>query len=110
MDFLLRSLAFLAGLALVLATCRSALSTFVVPRSVRSRLNRIVFGVVRRVFEIPIRFTRDFEGRDAIMAYYAPVALMLLVPVWYLLVSIGYTGVYWALGVDNWMAAFRLSG
>lgn len=110
MDVLLRSLAFLAGLVLVLGTCRSALSTFVVPRSVRSRLNRILFSLVRRIFEIPLIFIHGFDGRDALMAYYAPVALMLLVPVWYLLVAIGYTGIYWALGVDNWMEAFRLSG
>ena len=107
---LLRVLVFLIGLALILATCRSALSTFVVPRSVRSQLNRIVFSVVRRVFEVPLHFVHDYEDQDSIMAYYAPVALMLLVPTWYILVGIGYTGIYWALGVDDWMAAVRLSG
>jgi hypothetical protein len=110
MDFVLRPFMFLVGLSLVLGTFSSALSTFVLPRSVRSKLNRIVFSLVRRVFEIPLSFIHDFEGRDALMAYYAPIALMLLVPTWYLLVAIGYSCMYWALGVDGWMAAFRLSG
>ena len=44
------------------------------------------------------------------MAYYAPVGLMLLVPVWYTLISIGYSAMYWALGVPGWQAEFILSG
>ncbi len=110
MGFLLHPLVFVLGLTLVLGTFSSALSTFVLPRSVRSELNRFVFGLVRYVFEIPLHFIRSFEGRDALMAYYAPIALMLLVPTWYLLVALGYSGMYWALGVDDWLTAFRLSG
>ena len=110
MAFLLRLFVFLIGLAFVMGTFSSALSSFVVPRSVRSRLNRLVFSLLRRAFEIPLMFTHSLESRDSIMAYYAPVGLMLLVPTWYVMVAIGYAGMYWALGIDDWMAAFRLSG
>ena len=76
MDIFLRILVFLLGLIIVIETLFSALSTFVLPRAARSRLNRIVFGFLRRVFEIPLRFTATFAQRDAIMAYYAPIGLM----------------------------------
>ncbi|MEI6291353.1 MAG: hypothetical protein WCP19_13060 [Chloroflexota bacterium] len=92
------------------ATFFSAISTFVLPRAARSRLNHLVFDLMRKVFEIPLFFTSTFEQRDAIMAYYAPVGLMMLVPVWYILIAIGYTAMYWSLGVPGWLMDFRLSG
>jgi hypothetical protein len=110
MDILLRVLVFLSGLALVSATFFSALSTFVLPRAARSKLNRLVFGLLRRVFEIPLRCLSAFEQRDALMAYYAPVGLMLLVPTWYVLIALGYAGMYWSLGVPGWLLDLRLSG
>jgi hypothetical protein len=100
----------LSGLALVIATLFSALSTFVLPRAARSRLNRAVFGFLRRVFEIPLHFTSSFARRDAIMAYYAPIGLMLLVPAWYVLIAIGYAAMYRALGINDWFLDLRLSG
>ena len=108
-DFL-PSLVFLAGLAIVILTLFSALSTFVLPRAARSQLNRIVFGLLRRIFEFILRFAKTFEQRDAIMAYYAPIGVMLLLPVWYFLILLGYAAMYWALGVDQAFAALRLSG
>jgi len=107
---LLDVLVFLLGLSLVIGTCFSAISTFVLPRAARSQLNRVVFGVLRRVFEIPLHFAKSFEQRDAIMAYYAPLGLLLLVPSWYILVTVGYACLYWALGVPGWQMDFRMSG
>ncbi len=107
---LAQSLVFLAGLITVILTLFSALSTFVLPRGARSQLNRIVFGLLRRVFEFILRFTKTFEQRDAIMAYYAPIGLMLLLPAWYLLILLGYAAMYWALGVGDVFAVTRLSG
>lgn len=107
---LLQIFVFLLGLALAIGTFFSALSTFVLPRSARSRLNRIVFRSLRRVFNVILHFTRSYEQRDAIMAYYAPIGLMLLVPAWYTLIILGYSAMYWALGVPGWQADFHLSG
>jgi hypothetical protein len=106
----LRVAVFLLGMGVVVLTIFSALSTFVLPRSARSHLNRIVFGWLRRLFEFILKFTRAYQQRDAIMAYYAPIGLMLLVPTWYLLICLGYTAMYWSLGTGDWETAFRLSG
>ena len=103
-------LAFLVGLIIIILTLFSAISTFVLPRSSRSPLTRLVFRLLRGVFDLIRHFAKTFNRRDAIMAYYAPIGLMMLLPVWYLLISVGYAAIYWALGVGNFIDAFRLSG
>lgn len=94
----------------VILTLFSALSTFVLPRAARSRLNRLVFGTLRKIINVLLHFTSTYEQRDAIMAYYAPIGLMLLVPTWYLLIALGFSAMYWGLGAGDWLFDFRLSG
>lgn len=110
MNSVLHVIIFIAGVSIVIATLFSAISTFVLPRSARSQLNRLVFGLLRRLFEVVMRFTKTYEQRDAVMAYYAPIALMLLVPTWYVLISIGYACMYWGLGAGDFPFSFLLSG
>lgn len=105
-----QSFAFLAGLFTIVLTLFSAISTFVLPRGVRSQLNRVVFGTLRRVFEFILHFVKSYEQRDTIMAYYAPIGVLLLLPAWYLLIWIGYAAIYWAMRVGDVFAAMRLSG
>ena len=107
---MLNTIFFISGLVLVILTCFSAISTFVLPRANRSQLNRLVFGLLRRIIEIPLSFFKDFERRDAIMAYYSPIGLMLLVPAWYILIAIGYALMYFALGAGDFAFSLRLSG
>jgi len=102
--------AFVAGSVLVLLTLYSAVSTFVLPRSARSLITRVVFLLLRRVFDFLLRFAKSYRRRDALMAYYAPIGLMLLLPAWYVLIAVGYTGVYWALGAGDVVTSFELSG
>ncbi|MBT3315011.1 MAG: hypothetical protein HN390_10400 [Anaerolineae bacterium] len=110
MNTLLSIFIFTLGLALITSTLFSALSTFVLPRSARSWLNRIVFGNLRRVFEKIMRFTKRYERKEAIFAYFAPIGLLLLVPAWYILLTIGYAAIYWSLGAGDIFTSFRLSG
>jgi len=105
----IRLVLFLLSVGLVISTFFSALSTFVLPRAARSRLNQWVFGFLRRIFEVILHFVHDYPRRDAIMAYYAPVGLMLLLPTWYVLLALGYTGIYLAIGVGTWVDALLLS-
>jgi ABC-type multidrug transport system fused ATPase/permease subunit len=107
---ILNIFAFTAGLLVVVLTLFSALSTFVLPRAARSQLNRIVFGLNRHAFEFILRFASNFKQRDSIMAYYAPISIMLLVPTWYVLISFGFAAMFWALGVGDWLVAYKLSG
>ncbi len=110
MNTLIPLIVFFLGLALVARTLFSAIKTFILPRSARSQLNRLVFGLLRRVLGVLMKFTSTFEQQEAIMAYYAPIGLMLLVPVWYFLIAVGYALMYWAFGAGEWVFDLRLSG
>jgi hypothetical protein len=109
MESLPQILVFIAGLLIVILTLSSAVSTTVLPRAARSQLNRLVFGLLRRLINFILHFAKTYRRRDAIMAYYAPIGLMLLVPTWYILISSGYAAMYWALGVGDIFEVFRLS-
>ena len=88
-ESLIRFFVFTLGLILVIVTLSSAISTFVLPRAARSQLNRIVFGLLRRLVNFSLHFAKTYQRRDTIMAYYAPIGLMLLLPTWYLLILAG---------------------
>ena len=101
---------FALGLALFAVTLTSAVKTFVLPRSATDGLTCAVFLVMRRVFHLRLRSTTTYAQRDRIMAFYAPVTLLALLPTWLILVWIGYAGMFWAVGVPTWYQAFRDSG
>ena len=63
MENILHIFAFLAGAGIILTTLSSAVSTFVLPRSARSQLNRLVFGVMRRLVELLIRFAKTYDQK-----------------------------------------------
>jgi hypothetical protein len=44
------------------------------------------------------------------MALYAPIALLMLLPVWLMLVLLGYTLMLWAINQTTWYQALRASG
>jgi hypothetical protein len=109
-EYVIRISFFLLGLAVVVLTLFSALSTFVLPREARSRLNTLVFRSLRRIIDLLLRFARTYSQRDTIMAYYGPVGLMLLLPAWYVLIALGFAAMYWSLGIGDAATVFRLSG
>lgn len=108
-DFTLRLLAGLAGLSLILATLHSAIRTFVLPRGAQDWLSRTVFVLVRWGLQLFLLGNPPYAQKDRVLAFYAPLALLTLPPVWLVLVGLGYTGLYWALGLP-WATAERLSG
>jgi hypothetical protein len=106
----LKVLLFAAGAAVVVLTGLSAVVTVVVPRGLPVRLTRLVFRLMRPVFERRGRFAKTYEARDHAMALYAPMALMSLPLVWLTLVLAGYTAMFSALGVSPLGEAIRTSG
>ncbi len=101
---------FLIGFALVLLALLSAIRTFVLPRSAPDRITRTVFLSLRKFFDFALKFTRNYKQRDAIMAYYAPVSLLILLPTWLTIVLFGYAFFYMALGAETWIQALDISG
>ncbi len=107
---LLRLIAAILGALLASYTFYSALMTFVVPRSASNPLTGFVFRIVRLIFDFISKRLTTYEQRDHLMAVYAPLSLLLLVPFLLLLTALGYSLIYWALGITPWTEAFIASG
>ncbi len=106
---LIKILSFSLGAGLVGYTLFSAVKTFVLPRSAPDRLTFLVFAIVRWFFELRVRRSSTYFGQDRIMAFFAPIALLSLLPAWLFLVLIGYTGMFWAVDGPAVKDAFRVS-
>ena len=107
---ILNILLFAAGAIIVLSTFASALQTLILPRGTRDVLTHAAFRAAWLVFGPLMRMIKTYERRDRIMALYAPVAVMLVVVTWLILVLLGYMLMYYASGVTPMSEAFRLSG
>ena len=110
MILILRILALLLGTLLVFFTLFSAIRTLVLPRAIQDPITSFTFTAIRWMLNFPLRWSDNYQDRDRVMAYYAPFALLTLLPVWLLLVAIGYTAIFWGLGIPGWYDAFLLSG
>jgi hypothetical protein len=109
-EYALRVLAGVAGGWLVITTVSAAIRSFVLPRNESVRLNVFVFSGVRAIFDFAARRANNYARRDRILAHYAPVGLVAL-PIWWLaLVGVGYSAIYWALGVKDFTKSYELSG
>ena len=107
---LLQAFIFLLGLFLAAYTFISAARTFVLPRSSSVKLTRVVFLSVRSLFNLMMKALPTYEQRDSLMAIYAPISLLLLVPTWLFITTIGFACMFWAMGITPWSEAFLLSG
>ena len=106
----LHVLAVVAGIALGLFTLFSAITTVVLPRAESSIVVRGEFVVLSRVFRLIAHERRSFAARDRVLAYYAPVGLILLPGLWVLMIIIAFTLIYWGTGLEPLQEAFIVSG
>ena len=106
----LRIVTFALGTTLILWSLYSAVQTLVLPRSTQDKLTRLLFVSILAIFSIGLRRLHTYAQRDRLMAFYAPVCLLSLVPTWLTLLLLGYTGVFWSLGELSWQESFRISG
>jgi hypothetical protein len=101
---------FVGGLGLVLVVLDAAIRGLVVPRGEVVVLTRIIWISTRGVFNLAARMTKTYEGRDRIMALYAPLTLVVQPAVWLVTVLAGFMMMFHALGVSSWRVAFTESG
>jgi hypothetical protein len=105
-----RILVLVIGVVLAGAVLGSAVKTVVLPRAEVSRITRALFKTLRWLFDGIARPSRSFAFRDRVMAFYAPLGLLLLPALWVLLLVVGFTAVFWGTGVDPLSEAFVTSG
>lgn len=99
-----------AGALVVMAVVGSSVRTVILPRGVSVRLSRWVFVTLRLTFKLRIRTRTSYETRDRVLAFYAPLALLLLLLTWILGLVAGFTALQWSVGVHPVRAAFTMSG
>ena len=110
MEFIINVSVFIIGSLLVVATLLSAVRTFVLPRAAKDPIVRFVSFDTRRVFEWFAKRRSTDEQRDRLLAFYAPISLLLLLPVWLTIISLGFMAMFWATGVRPLSQAFTVSG
>lgn len=101
---------FVAGVLVIVFVADSAVRTFVLPRGSFVMLTRLVWLAVRKAFNLVARGANTYEGRDRVMALYAPLSLLILPAVWLVLVLFGYMLMFHGFGVSSWRVAFTESG
>ena len=106
----LHALAVAMGLVIVTGTMLSAMRTVVLPRGEVVLLTDAVFSVTRRLFDLRANHQATYEERDRTMSRYAPVTLLALPAVWFVLVVTGGTLVFWGMGIHSWKLALETSG
>jgi hypothetical protein len=102
--------AFVLGIGIVIRVLLAAVRFFLLPRSARDRLAAAFFVAWRRLFYLAARRARSYEQVDRIMAFFAPISLITLPGFLLSLVTLGYTLIFWGLGVDRLYDAYVLSG
>jgi hypothetical protein len=98
------------GFAIVASTLLSAVRTFILPRSADALLSRLTFQATGKLFRWRAARADTYEKLDRTMELYAPVALLLLIAIWLMLIVLGYGAIFYGLGVHPWTEAFALSG
>jgi hypothetical protein len=114
-DLVLRPSAFTLGGLIVFSALLSAVRTFLLPRAAPDPITQFVFIYWRRFFNLLIAPQRAYAGRDRVMAYFGPTAILALLAAWLACVLTGYTLMFWSidasvLGMDPWLSALTVSG
>lgn len=109
-ELILKGFLSTAGLSLIVSAIYSAVRTFVLPRSAPDPITRMVFLATRVLFALRLKFSKNYLETDRIMAFFAPLALLALLPVWLFLIFTGFSLMFWSLGELSWYEAFRASG
>jgi hypothetical protein len=107
---LLKAVFLVAGLIAVFLTLGSAVRVVILPRGIPSRMARRVFRAVRLFFDLRLGKRAPYERRDAVMALYGPISLLMLLVTWLVAVMAGYSAIFWALADRSPRVAFNLSG
>jgi hypothetical protein len=96
----LKTLAGVAGLALILVILWEAFETVVLPRRVtrRIRLTRLFYRSTWTPWAAVARLAPPGKRRESFLGFYGPLSLLLLLSVWAVGLIFGFALLHWALG------------
>lgn len=91
-------------------TFGSVVTTFMVPRDTYARLAAFVSRLFMPVFRRYASLFRSYEAKDNVLAFQAPIFLLVLLATWLGLFVGGYGLVLWSVAEVDFGAAFREAG
>lgn len=100
---------FALGLLLVFVTAKSVVNSVILPRPISSRITAQSWLLTRGLFMAAANRLHRYERKDRLLAYLAPVALLVTLVTWLLLFMLGYALLFWPL-VGDPGTALQLSG
>lgn len=101
---------FACGAAVVLGTSASIIGALVVPRRVDSIVTGVVDKVLDKIFFLSLTPVRDYEFRDRVLGWQAPIALVARLTVWMALLVFGYVLLMLPMAGGNWGQAVNDAG
>lgn len=104
------TIGFVLGVVVLIATLLSAIRTVVLPRASHSRVPRVTTNVIRAAFRLRAARLTEFRDRDRIMAMLGPVALILMLLAWLLIIFLTYAVMFFCLGGHSFPQALMISG
>jgi hypothetical protein len=103
-------LGFAAGVFVVVGTLSSIVGTLVVPRSINSRISRLIDRVLDAVFLQLARRVPTYRLRDRIFAWQSPLALLVRLAAWLALLVTGFALTLLPSQDGRWGPAFADAG
>ena len=102
---------FVLGIAVVLSTLMSVISTLVLPRSGSSRISTWTgLGIIRSFSVIANKFS-TYEARDRLLALQAPAYLVALLAIWLAALLLGFALLLWPfMATGGLLHALTVSG
>ncbi|MDQ2728752.1 MAG: hypothetical protein M3Y91_13035 [Actinomycetota bacterium] len=101
---------FILGVILVVGAVLSAVRSTILPRATQNRLSRLTILGVRVAFRLRARRSSTYARRDRVMAMLGPVALLVLLFTWLVLIMAGYALMFGAVYHASPSRAVELSG
>src|SRR5581483_312216 len=101
---------FACGAVVVLGTSASIIGALVVPRRVDSIVTGVVDKVLDKIFFLSLKPVREYELRDRVLGWQAPIALVARLTVWMALLVFGYVLLMLPMAGGNWGQAVNDAG
>ncbi|MEL7433717.1 MAG: hypothetical protein AAFN11_07205 [Chloroflexota bacterium] len=110
LEIFLRILVALGGMWLAYFTINTTIRVFVLPRGENAWLARQIFTRVYSLFLLAAYKKQSFEQRDAVLAMFAPVVLLIQPVIYLALLVIAFTPIYWSLDnrSSDWLSFYAL--
>lgn len=106
----MRIASLIIGILIVLGVISSVIRTLVVPRAMQSKLAKAVLFGTLWPFRFLARRSSDYERRDSLLAWAAPLSILTTLIVWLFLFQFGYSLMIFGTSSLTWGNALRQAG